>query len=42
MCTSFLHYNNHKTPNAKDNMFDRRPHLGLPAWFKKPETNERV
>ena len=34
----FLHYNNHKTPNAKDNMFDRRPHLGLPAWFKKPET----
>jgi len=34
----FLHYNNRKTPSAKDNMFDRRPHLGLPAWFKKPET----
>jgi len=34
----FLHYNNRKTPGSKDNMFDRRPHLGLPAWFKKPET----
>ena len=31
----FLHYNNHKTPGAKDNIFDKRPHLGLPAWFKK-------
>ena len=31
----FLHYNNRKTPGAKDNMFDRRPHLGLPSWFKK-------
>ena len=31
----FLHYNNCKTPGAKDNMFDRRPHLGLPSWFKK-------
>ena len=31
----FLHYNNQKTPGAKDNRFDRRPHLGLPAWFKK-------
>ena len=31
----FLHYNNRKTPGAKDNMFDRRPHLGLPNWFKK-------
>ena len=27
----FLHYNNCKTPGAKDNMFDRRPHLGLPS-----------
>jgi len=32
---AFLHYNNRKTPGAKDNMFDKRPHLGLPAWFKK-------
>ena len=32
---AFLHYNNCKTPGAKDNMFDTRPHLGLPAWFKK-------
>ena len=31
----FLHYNNRKTPGAKDNMFDKRPHLGLPPWFKK-------
>ena len=31
----FLHYNNQKTKGAKENMFDRRPHLGLPAWFKK-------
>ena len=31
----FLHYNNRITPGAKDNRFDKRPHLGLPAWFKK-------
>ena len=31
----FLHYNNRKTPGAKDNMFDKRPHLGLPHWFKR-------
>ena len=31
----FLHYNNRKTPGAKENMFDKRLHLGLPAWFKK-------
>jgi len=31
----FLHYNNRKTPGAKDNMFDKRPHLGLPDWFKR-------
>ena len=31
----FLHYNNRKTPGAQDNMFDRRPHLGLPSWFKR-------
>ena len=31
----FLHYNNRKTPGAKDNMFDKRPHLGLPGWFKR-------
>ena len=30
-----LHYNNRKTPGAKDNMFDKRPHLGLPSWFKR-------
>ena len=31
----FLHYNNRKTPGARDNMFDKRPHLGLPSWFKR-------
>ena len=31
----FLHYNNCKTPGAKDNIFDTRPHLGLPCWFKR-------
>ena len=31
----FLHYNNQKTPGSKFNMFDRRPHLGLPSWFKQ-------
>jgi len=30
----FLHYNNRKTLGAKKNIFDRRPHLGLPPWFK--------
>ena len=30
----FLHYNNRKTPGSKDNMFDKRPHLGLPEWYK--------
>ena len=31
----FLHYNNRKTPGAKDNIFDKRLHLGLPSWFKR-------
>jgi len=31
----FLHYNNRKTWGAKDNMFDKRLHLGLPSWFKR-------
>jgi hypothetical protein len=31
----FLHYNNRKTLGAKENMFDKRPHLGLPSWFKR-------
>jgi hypothetical protein len=32
---AFLHYNNCKTPGAKENIFDKRPHLGLPSWFKR-------
>lgn len=31
----FLHYNDIKTDGAKENIYDKRPHLGLPAWFKK-------
>ena len=31
----FLHYNNRKTPGSKENMFDKRPHLGLPSCFKR-------
>jgi hypothetical protein len=31
----FLHFNNQKTPGSKENMFDKRPHLGLPSWFKR-------
>jgi hypothetical protein len=31
----FFHYNDSKTPGAQNNMFDKRPHLGLPSWFIK-------
>ena len=31
----FLHYNKAGSKKAKENEFDRRPHLGLPTWFKK-------
>ena len=31
----FLHYNNKKTPESHKNLFDRRPHLGLPSSFKR-------
>ena len=31
----FLHYNNRKTRGSRNNMFDKRPHLGLPSWFKR-------
>ena len=31
----FLHYNNQKSKDANKNIYDRRKHLGLPAWFKK-------
>ena len=30
----FLHYNNTKGKNAKENLFDKRPMLGLPQYFK--------
>jgi len=31
----FLHYNNKATKGSEDNKFDKREHLGLPAWFKR-------
>jgi len=34
-CQVFLHYNNKKTPGSEFNLFDKRPHLGLPSWFKR-------
>jgi hypothetical protein len=30
----FLHYNDAKKKTAKQNMYDTRPFLGLPAWYK--------
>ena len=30
----FLHFNNVASPNADENIFDGRPHLGLPPYFK--------
>ena len=30
----FLHYNNIETKGASENIYDKRLHLGLPAWFK--------
>ena len=35
----FLHYNNLATPGSSDNIFDGRPHLGLPNWFKGKKLN---
>lgn len=33
----FLHYNNKNTKNSDKNIFDTRPHLGLPSEFKKQD-----
>ena len=35
----FLHYNNQFSPGADDNIFDQRPHVGLPSWFKGMKIN---
>ncbi len=35
----FLHYNNQFSPGADDNIFDQRPHVGLPSWFKGTKIN---
>jgi hypothetical protein len=31
----FLHYTNSATKGAINNIYDERPHLGLPSWFRK-------
>jgi len=31
----FLHYNNQKSKDANENIYDKRKHLGLPSWFKQ-------
>ena len=36
----FLHYNNADSPNADENIFDGRPHLGLPPYFKGMKLNQ--
>jgi len=38
----FLHYNdvNSKVGNSEENMFDGRPHLGLPSYFKGMKLNK--
>jgi len=33
----FLHYNDIKSKDAQKNIFDSRPHLGLPSYFKGME-----
>jgi len=30
----FLHYNKSNLKTAKENKFDKRPFIGLPAWYK--------
>ena len=30
----FLHYNK-SSKTSKENLYDKRPHLGLPSWFKR-------
>lgn len=30
----FLHYNNVNSDNLNQNIFDGRPHIGLPSWFR--------
>ena len=35
----FLHYNKAKSKTAKENQFDKRPFIGLPAWYKNFKIN---
>ena len=32
---AFLHYNDVNTKGSNKNIFDQRPHLGLPSWFRE-------
>ena len=31
----FLHYNNSSSKKSKENLYDGRPFIGLPSWFKR-------
>ena len=31
----FLHYNDASKPDAESNLFDGRPFIGLPEWYKR-------
>ena len=35
----FLHYSNVKTKNAKEDLYDGRPSVGLPSWFNRKWQN---
>ena len=37
----FLHYNDATKDTAEDNMFDSRPFIGLPTWFKGFKIEEK-
>ena len=38
----FLHYNNSATKGSINNIYDQRPHLGLPSWFKIKKLNDSI
>tara|TARA_X000001036_G_C20557080_1_gene756798 strand:+ start:43 stop:657 length:615 start_codon:yes stop_codon:yes gene_type:complete len=36
----FLHYNDVNSEYKSNNVYDDRPHIGLPAWFRKNKNEE--
>ena len=37
----FLHYNKSSSKKAKENLYDKRPFLGLPTWFKGAKLSKK-